>query len=254
MSDEEASKARRSIRTPNRVVDGWRIKALPGLFLELGGPTTDDRYSEFVPVGEHARVPRAFTLLARSPDEEFELTLQFVVNAGEFRLPLALCTAGDVSLPAALDRLRKAHPIDFWLRQAVEMLTQFHHVIETLVKATVQEVAWGEAGETGLDLLQRADLGEDTEAWRLHAALAMKRAMPDLEAAQEEARGAGLRKPRRRNRITDEHLAEVTQVYGDADAQGRPPTQAVADHFQTSHSTAARWVGLARRAGKIPQR
>lgn len=65
---------------------------------------------------------------------------------------------------------------------------------------------------------------------------------------------AGLRvaaAPRRRT-ITDEHLAGVARVYQQARRDGDPPTRAVADAFTTSYSTAARWVGMAREAGKLP--
>lgn len=55
----------------------------------------------------------------------------------------------------------------------------------------------------------------------------------------------------RRNRVTEDHLRDVVAVYREADADGRPPTRAVADHFETSHSTAARWVGHARRNGLL---
>jgi|SRR5665647_1061483 len=56
---------------------------------------------------------------------------------------------------------------------------------------------------------------------------------------------------RRRDRVTDDLLREVADVYRKAWAAGDPPTQAVASHFYKSHSTAARWVGLARKAGYL---
>ncbi len=56
----------------------------------------------------------------------------------------------------------------------------------------------------------------------------------------------------RRFRITPQHLEAVTKVYKAAHQEGRSPTQAVADHFGTGHSTAAKWVGAARRNGHLP--
>jgi hypothetical protein len=55
----------------------------------------------------------------------------------------------------------------------------------------------------------------------------------------------------RRNRITAEHLANVASVYREAWEAGEHPTKAVESHFGVSHSTAARWVGQARRAGHL---
>lgn len=54
---------------------------------------------------------------------------------------------------------------------------------------------------------------------------------------------------RRRTTVTDDHLSAVAAVYLGAPEK---PTMAVASHFHASHSTAARWVGLARKAGLIP--
>lgn len=58
-------------------------------------------------------------------------------------------------------------------------------------------------------------------------------------------------RPRRRQRtsVTDSHLGSVAAVYA---AALEKPTVAVQQHFKVSHSTAARWVGLAREAGHIP--
>ena len=55
-----------------------------------------------------------------------------------------------------------------------------------------------------------------------------------------------------RRRMTDEHLIDVANVYRAAWQEGGNPTQAVANRFGTSHSTAARWVGLARKAEYLP--
>jgi hypothetical protein len=54
-------------------------------------------------------------------------------------------------------------------------------------------------------------------------------------------------RPGRRNRITDEHLRAVADVYRSAEAHGLPPTRTVADRFTVPHSTAAKWVGHARK-------
>ena len=52
-----------------------------------------------------------------------------------------------------------------------------------------------------------------------------------------------------RPKVTDELLAEVAEVYRDANSHGSAPTQAVADYFQRPRSTAAKWVQRARAEG-----
>lgn len=54
----------------------------------------------------------------------------------------------------------------------------------------------------------------------------------------------------RKHRITTGLLTEVAEIYSNADGW---PTKAVADHFGTARSTAATWVGLARKAGLLPE-
>lgn len=56
----------------------------------------------------------------------------------------------------------------------------------------------------------------------------------------------------RRRKITPEHLQEVAKIYTAAQASDDPPTQTVKVHFAVSHSTAAKWVGAARKAGYLP--
>lgn len=56
-----------------------------------------------------------------------------------------------------------------------------------------------------------------------------------------------------RHKLTGSHLEEVSAVYRRALMQGKPPTRAVQQRFGTSHSTAAKWVGHARKAGLLPK-
>ena len=79
----------------------------------------------------------------------------------------------------------------------------------------------------------------------------------EREGGTVEAIGTAMRaahsKPvrRTRTRVTESTLKDVAEVYRVAWASGKPPTQAVADAFYKSHSTAARWVGLARQQGHL---
>jgi hypothetical protein len=69
-----------------------------------------------------------------------------------------------------------------------------------------------------------------------------------LSAALHQA--ISLRKTSR-NRITDEHLAQVAEVYRRAIDEGVPPKQAVRAEFHVSESTAGRWVAQAREQGLL---
>lgn len=77
-------------------------------------------------------------------------------------------------------------------------------------------------------------------------------AVPFSPAAGMELAKPTLAPIGRRYRITDAHLVDVANVYAKAHENGQPPTRAVADHFDTSHSTAANWIGLARKASLLP--
>lgn len=79
-------------------------------------------------------------------------------------------------------------------------------------------------------------------------------AVPDaaFTRAYDQVRGVRPRSGGKRYRITSEHLAGVAGTYEKAVESGEPPTQAVADHYQVAHSTAAKWVGAARRQSHLP--
>jgi len=71
----------------------------------------------------------------------------------------------------------------------------------------------------------------------------------DIGRAIRSARRTPVR--RTRTRLTDSMLKDVARVYRSAWESGEAPTWAVAKHFHKSHSTAARWVGLARERGYL---
>lgn len=68
-----------------------------------------------------------------------------------------------------------------------------------------------------------------------------------MELAEPQQSPAG-----KRYRITGTHLTDVAAVYAKARENGQGPTRAVADHFEVAHSTAAKWVGQARKNGLLP--
>lgn len=73
--------------------------------------------------------------------------------------------------------------------------------------------------------------------------------LPDDEATTSQPAEVGVQK---RRKITPEHLEEVAKIYNQAQDHAAPPTRAVQNHFGVSHSTAAKWVGSARRSGLLP--
>lgn len=72
---------------------------------------------------------------------------------------------------------------------------------------------------------------------------------PEAESAVGQPIDSGVQ---RRRKITPAHLEEVAKIYRQAQYQDEPPTRAVQQHFGVSHSTAAKWVGAARRNGLLP--
>lgn len=204
-------------RTPGRSLfwttrPYWTVAASMGERLALG---RGDR----VRVGE-AVVPPVFELFVAEMNPldpnspKFAVVLMYEVVDGHAELRGVW---SDTDEPQdALDELRRDAKLSDWKR----------HAIQTSAMNLVEEEVLGQGGAW-----------DDTNSARMKA------------AAQ-----AGHRAPvtRRRDRVTDALLREVATVYRDAQEAGEPPTKAVAAHFYKSHSSAARWVGFARKAGHLP--
>lgn len=209
---------------------GWRFAAYPGWSLD--DPEDRAFLPDLVQIG-HVLLPEFFYLAAGTPGmwptdespypgaDDFIVLLHFQAKSGELRLR-EIRGAGD-DLVTSLDAFRKAVPAKLWKPIAVREMTEFL----ALVDATrdMPDSTWAPV---------RTD--EWVETIREHRA----------KALHPSAR------PKRRNRITDAHLKAVASEYLAADTLGMPPTKAVAEYFQTSHSTAAKWVGAARRKGYLP--
>lgn len=162
-------------------------------------------------------LPEFFWLGAYPEGDPWRIALQYQIVDGEITVPAALSQRLD--LPEALDKMKRAASIQQWTRYAIVRIVNI---------ITQREIA------ADIDV---AGEGDDLDAW---GAAFQARLVPAVQAAN------ALPLDRRRNRVTDAHLRHVAQVYIAAEAQGRPPTQAVADAFHAGHSTAARWVGMAR--------
>lgn len=189
--------------------------------------------ADLVPAGS-VMLPRKFFVHVTTPDG-VTVILQFAVSDdGDVHLPEVHAPRGNV--PQALDALREIRPLDFWRRYAITKL-----VARVLAEQLRTEHPDGE----DVPGVESVLLGSDEDG--VPPARVYLPGVAEIERSARSVPVLG-----RRNRITDQHLTDVATVYRNADAAGRPPTRAVAEHFQTSHSTAARWVGLARQAGKLP--
>lgn len=70
---------------------------------------------------------------------------------------------------------------------------------------------------------------------------------------QDYTAGPSARRPGRPRKYGPEHFAEVARVYREAYANRKTPTRAVARHFKTSQTAAAKWVSKCRELGLLPK-
>jgi hypothetical protein len=163
-------------------------------------------------------VPPSFTLVVQ-PDKavtgsQEAIALTYLVRNEEIVLGMILAIGGE--LPHGLDILRKERPMEWWKRYA------FMHMVFDVADEPTNAAGlprWIDDGETAM---------AQTLLDALHTPITQ-----------------------RRKRLTDSHLTKVAEVYRVAWQDGSPPTKAVAQEFYVSHSTAARWVGAARKAGHL---
>lgn len=174
-------------------------------------------------------VPPAFELVVmqRDPDDvseaQFLAVLMYAVEEGAVGLRGVYSSTHDVD--DALAWLRKVQPLEEWRKEAFALMA----------------ASEADRGAELIDEILTKHAGVDP------------RTEEERTAAISHAIRTAIRTPlrRRRNRITPAHLREVAAIYRGAAAAGEPPTMAVKDHFQVSHSTAARWVGEARKVGEL---
>ena len=74
----------------------------------------------------------------------------------------------------------------------------------------------------------------------------------DMLSLLDASRAEGSKRPGRPRLHGSEHFAKVAAIYRNHLASGgRAPTKAVAQHFKTTKSTAAKWVARARELGEL---
>lgn len=175
-------------------------------------------------------------------------TVEFVPFGDELQLPerfAARLTGDDLPGVASIDvtiavRDGRAVCDSITINAAPDGAVTTDALREIPMKALVNKIA--------IDRAYAMDLPPDH--WLTNAAPGQRIFMP-LSAASEAVQAAAERTlSSRRRRITPEFLAEVAEVYRGALDTGAP-TVAVKDHFNVSHSTAARYVDKARKGGLL---
>lgn len=244
---------------------GWKVSVrTSGLYsgVESGQAV------KFVKVGD-AIVPSRFILEVQPEGaEDVAIAVQYEVIDGVLA-NTTLVTEGIDALQAA-DVLRKGMPLEAWGRYAITqlstqmLLTQLIRqsdvpTLARLLKRPEEEAAafadavrsdWGGSLLIGLPGEEPVSVMDDSP---LAEALAATRARFDTQgpASIVTTPSTPVRGKPRRNSVTKQHLHEVATVYREAVEAGKPPTKEVAERFAASHSTAARWVGMARTEGYL---
>lgn len=183
--------------------------------------TTGERPPDpaFVEVRDRLFMPGQFELTVWLPEDGTKpsttAALEFLIGADK-DIALVAVLSLDADIDRTMDRLRKHQPIPWWKHKAImQYADQTSRAILTAV---------GEASPQDVPAFKAAGL----------AAMERLRSVPTT---------------RRRNRIDDERLREVADVYMTAESR---PTATVAERLHISPSTAAHLVGRARKEGKIP--
>lgn len=220
------------------------LPKIPGHLEALAGAGWDtEEHDERVRVGS-LLIPPLFTLsiLRRDTPSTWAVILGFHVNE---RAEIALEQVSSIGeeVPAALEEITEHLTIEQWRAIAV-------------IQLVVQDIK-DQLGANAADWFRAPDAIERTEVhdWlreRIGIGATIGARVNRAEVSEVLEGVRTLPDPQRRVRVTGEHLEKVAEVYRVADAEGRPPTQAVSVYFDTSHSTAARWVGMARKRGLLP--
>lgn len=201
--------------------DGWIFTAWPKPLTEEA--VTDERLRlNHMTLVRHAYslVPEHFSLGIQSPELQGDpvsppgIIVSYQAH-DDGTLSVTMMAAYEVDLEKALEHITEKLPMPAWRRIAVEEIVRY--LANDDVRRRVPQ-------------LKEVDFTQS------------------IVADGEEP---PLPRTKKRYRITKEHLAEVVRVYTEAVEHGDPPTREVADMFEVAHSTAAKWVGQARREGML---
>lgn len=175
-------------------------------------------------------------------DDDFALFLHFHVFEGELHLSEA--HSAGIDLPVSYEKFRKIVPTSRWKPMAVALMTRY-------LAAFMEEGGRPDADEAPAHGPRGVTDYESRPSAAMRWIDKLQTQAADAYAVARDQAPASPTK-RKRNRITDEFLLEVAKIYLSADKIGLPPTREVANHFKAPHSTAAKWVGTARRKNFLP--
>ncbi|MFE7927824.1 hypothetical protein ACFU6S_03665 [Streptomyces sp. NPDC057456] len=231
---------------------GWRIAAYP--WFAMDEPTELPR---LLRVGS-VLLPEFFHLIV-APEDAWRtyrdgtegaegwqapvLFLNFQVYEGELEMTEARSAYQDIGV--VMDKVRKVIKPEKWKLLGIHYMTQY--LVQFMDEGGRPE---GDRMRTHADWPVSDEV--DPYGNRPKAAIEW---LDELQAhaAEAYASARGTPNPRRkRQRITDDFLRKVARVYGVAERAGLPPTREVASQFKAPHSTAAKWVGSARRKKFLP--
>ena len=235
---------------------GWALETTPGL-----GP--EGARMPFVQAPGGALLPLHFVMHLQVPPPS-TAKLRLIYETHPDGVQIMTIWANGMDAVQAVDMLRRIAPIDVWNKVAVSdlglrllmkqlsstpdglaFLTERMNLPEESARALLQAFETeGDAWPT-FQPSPSSPAPVDSPQWT--EALTSWRERAESGELFTTARGITTRPNVRRNRVTREHLALVAAVYRDAQEAGAPPTLAVAERFQASHSTATRWVNLARK-------
>jgi len=238
---------------------GWGLEVTPG----IAGKGAD---RPFVQVTGGALLPEFFVMNVVVPPPG-DAVIRLVYRARPDGITITTVWTEGMDAVQAIDALRRVAPIEVWNRLAIQDLARRLAMMQLNASGDGIRVltALGMSEENARQLLRAYSAGpgawptfqpeaspvvpSDSPEWQT----AMKNWRDHLESGGFNAavQATTTRPNARRNRVTKEHLAHVATVYREAEAAGLPPTKAVEDAFQTSYSTATRWVGLARKEGEL---
>ena len=174
--------------------------------------------------------PREFTAVIEDEGSKITLGVEIVERRARCKRLEVEATVGDVT-GEVLRRIAVTRYVDM----ALGLVILQPHRIEDLSKVMSPELAEGVADHLR-EIGQSETFMDITDAERA--------------SFYEQHAGSG-RRPQRGSPVTDENLTQVAGLYRDALARGLPPTQTIAETMHVARSTAARWVGLARKRGLL---